>query len=134
MGIQWHFNALSWLSAGGLWEAAIKSLKYHLRRIINDQKFTFEEFSTILSQLEGCLNSRPLCPLTEDPDDLNYLTPSHFISSGPRLALYETEKDLRTRWSHTQKIFNDIWSRWRNEYLTQLTVRSKWRKPHITFN
>ncbi|XP_072941856.1 uncharacterized protein [Epargyreus clarus] len=64
MGIEWHFNSPSWPSAGGLWEAAVKSLKHHLKRVLGDQKLTFEEFTTLLTRIEGCLNSRPLCPLT----------------------------------------------------------------------
>ncbi|XP_013145931.1 PREDICTED: uncharacterized protein LOC106109047, partial [Papilio polytes] len=129
MEIEWHFNAPSWPSAGGLWEAAVKSLKYHLRRVIGEQRLTYEEFSTILAQLEGCLNSRPLCALSEDPNDIDFLTPSHFLSSGPILTVIESEKDERTRWQLTQKIFQDIWKRWRSEYLTQITARSKWQKP-----
>lgn len=130
MNITWHFNAPSWPSAGGLWEAAVKSLKYHLRRVIGEQKLTFEEFSTLLTQLEACLNSRPLCAITEDPDDINYLTPSHFLSSGPLLSIIETERDERTRWCLTQKIFADIWKRWKSEYLTQLSARSKWQQSN----
>ncbi|XP_028166029.1 uncharacterized protein LOC114356863 [Ostrinia furnacalis] len=126
MQIEWHFNAPSWPSAGGIWEAAVKSLKYHLRRVLGDQKLTYEEFSTLLTQLEGCLNTRPLCAISEDPDDLDFLTPSHFLSSGPVLTLIETEKDQRTRWQLTQKIYHDIWKRWQSEYLTQLNARSKW--------
>lgn len=129
MGIEWHFNAPAWPSAGGLWEAAVKSLKHHLRRVIGEQKLTFEEYSTLLAQLESCLNSRPLCPLTEDPQDLDVLTPGHFLTSGPALNIHETEADLRTRWTLTQKLLKDLWDRWRYEYLTLLAARSKWRKP-----
>lgn len=125
--IQWHFNAPAWPSAGGLWEAAVKSLKHHLRRVVGDQKLTFEEYSTLLAQLEGCLNSRPLCALTEDPDDLDYLTPSHFLNSGPVLTILDTETDERTRWQRTQKIYQDIWKRWQSEYLCLLSSRSKWK-------
>lgn len=128
MNIRWSFNAPFWSSAGGLWEGAVKSLKYHLKRVVGEQKLTYEEFSTILSQLEGCLNARPLCALSEDPEDLDCLTPSHFLASGPVLSLFETEHDLRTRWYLCQKIYNDIWKRWRAEYLSQLTIRSKWMK------
>ncbi|XP_063831773.1 uncharacterized protein LOC135080978 [Ostrinia nubilalis] len=128
MEIQWHFNAPSWPSAGGLWEAAVKSLKYHLKRVIGEQKLTYEEYSTLLAQLEACLNSRPLCALTEDSEDLDFLTPSHFLASGPTLTIIETENDHRTRWQLTQKIFDDVWQRWRNEYLYQLSSRSKWRQ------
>ncbi|XP_072934833.1 uncharacterized protein [Epargyreus clarus] len=49
MNVEWHINAPSWPSAGGLWEAAVKSLKYHLRRVIGEQKLTYEEFSTLLA-------------------------------------------------------------------------------------
>ncbi|XP_063838177.1 uncharacterized protein LOC135087309 [Ostrinia nubilalis] len=129
MGIEWHFNAPSWPSAGGLWEAAVKSLKYHLKRVIGEQMLTFEEYSTILTQLEGCLNSRPLCSLTEDPNDIDAITPAHFLASSPTLTIYNTETDLRTRWHLTQSIYKDIWDRWSSEYLTLLAARSKWRKP-----
>ena len=136
MEITWHFNAPSWPTAGGLFEAAVKSFKYHFKRVIGTQTLTFEEFSTLLSQIEACLNARPLCPITEDPDDLNFLTPSHFLSSGPMLTLIETEKDMRTRWHLTQKILQDIWKRWRSEYSTLLSSRSKWRqaKENVKMN
>ncbi|KAJ8720880.1 hypothetical protein PYW08_006345 [Mythimna loreyi] len=128
MQIQWHFNAPSWPSAGGLWEAAVKSLKYHIKRVVCEQKLTYEEYSTLLAQLEACLNTRPLCAISEDPEDIDYLTPSHFLSSGPTLTIIETERDARTRWHFTQKIFGDIWKRWKTEYLCQLSARSKWRQ------
>ncbi|XP_075990233.1 uncharacterized protein LOC142985873 [Anticarsia gemmatalis] len=128
MHIEWHFNAPSWPSGNGLCEAAVKSLKYHLKRVVGEQKLTYEEYATILSQLEACLNSRPLCPLSEDPDNLDYLTPAHFLTGGAGLTIFETEKDLRTRWHLTSRIFQDIWNRWRSEYLTQLTTKSKWKQ------
>ncbi|XP_076382761.1 uncharacterized protein LOC143260621 [Megalopta genalis] len=64
---------------GGLWEGAVKSAKYHLTRVIGDQRLTFEELYTLLTQIESCLNSRPLSPLSSDPTDLNPLTPGHFL-------------------------------------------------------
>lgn len=130
MEITFHFNAPSWPSAGGLWEAAVKSFKFHLKRVIGEQRLTYEEYSTLLTQIEACLNSRPLCALSEDPEDMGFLTPSHFLTGGPVMTLVETERDLRTRWHLTQKILQDIWRRWRAEYLSQLTSRSKWRRPH----
>lgn len=126
MEIKWHFNAPLWPTAGGLWEAAVKSFKHHFKRIIGDQILTYEELNTVLAQIEGCLNSRPLCPITEDPEELNFLTPAHFLTGGSNVTLYETETDLRTRWQLTQKIVQDLWQRWRSEYLTQLSARSKW--------
>ncbi|XP_028159547.1 uncharacterized protein LOC114352225 isoform X2 [Ostrinia furnacalis] len=134
MEITWHFNAPSWPSAGGLFEAAVKSFKYHFKRVVGEQKLTFEEFYTLLTQIEACLNSRPLCALSEDPDNLDFLTPAHFLTGGPLLTIVETERDMRTRLQLTQKIYQDIWKRWRSEYLTQLSSRSKWTQPSENIN
>ncbi|CAK1582194.1 unnamed protein product [Parnassius mnemosyne] len=87
---------------GSLWEAAVKSLKFHLRRVIGAQKLTFEELSTLLSQLESCLNSRPPCALSEDTEDINFLTQLNFIASGPTLTIIKTERDERTHVSNTR--------------------------------
>lgn len=127
MGIEWHFNAPSWPNAGGLWERAVRSLKYHLKRVIGHQKLTYEEYTTLLSKVEACLNSRPLCALTEDPEDLDFLTPAHFLTGRPGLTIIETAQDARTRWNLTTKLFQDLWKRWKTEYLTTLSARSKWK-------
>ncbi|GFS48558.1 integrase catalytic domain-containing protein [Trichonephila clavipes] len=43
----------------------------------------FGECSTLLIQIEACLNSRPLTELSLDPPDFNALTPAHFLVGGP---------------------------------------------------
>lgn len=129
LNIEWHFNAPAWPSAGGLWERAVRSLKHHLKRVVGDQKLTFEEYYTILSKLEACLNSRPLCPLTENIEDLDCLTPAHFLTGRSGLTVIETKEDARTRWELTRKIFVDVWKKWKDEYLSQLLARTKWQKP-----
>jgi hypothetical protein len=129
MEIQWHFNAPSWPSAGGLWERAVRSLKHHLKRVVGEQKLTYEEYATVLAQLEACLNSRPLCQLTENVDDINALSPAHFLTGRAGGTIIETGEDARTRWHLTQTIFNSIWKRWKTEYLSQLTARQKWCNP-----
>ena len=58
-------------------------MKIHLRRVVSTHKLTFEEFTTILTQIESCLNSRPLVPLQCDEDSIEALTPGHFLSGEP---------------------------------------------------
>lgn len=72
--IHWCFNPPSAPHFGGIWEA-VKSVKHHLRRVLGDAILTYEEMSTLLAQVEACLNSRPLQALSDDPDDTAALTP-----------------------------------------------------------
>ncbi|CAG9093618.1 unnamed protein product [Plutella xylostella] len=73
---KWHFIPPSAPNFGGLWEAGVRSTKTHLKKVIGDSTLTFEELSTVLTQIEACLNSRPLTKLSENPDEPLPLTPA----------------------------------------------------------
>lgn len=81
--IAWDFLPEHAPHFGGIWEAAVKSLKTHLRRVTGNIRFTFEELTTLLTQIEACLNSRPLVPLPSDDDGIEVLTPGHFLIARP---------------------------------------------------
>jgi len=85
--IQWKFNPPSAPHFGGIWEAAVKSVKHHLRRVLGDATLTYEEMST--AQIEACLNSRPLQALSGDPDDTAAFTPGHFLVGSALTAIPE---------------------------------------------
>lgn len=130
-GSEWHFIPPASPHFGGLWEAGIKSIKYHLKRVVGDSTLTFEELSTVLYQIEACLNSRPLWPTTSDPTDDSALTPGHFLIGNALLAPPEslpqpTSVSSLTRWQLVQKMRNDFWRRWQREYITRLQQRPKW--------
>ncbi|GFW37836.1 integrase catalytic domain-containing protein [Trichonephila clavipes] len=74
---------------GGLWESGIKSTKYHLKRVVGETKLTYEELETFLTQIEACLNSRPLTPISNDPNDLSALTLGHIITGRPLTSIPE---------------------------------------------
>ena len=72
---------------GEIWEAGVRSVKHHLRRVLLAQTPSFEELTTLFCQIEACLNSRPLYPLSNDPEDLKVLTPGHFLIGGELIAV-----------------------------------------------
>jgi len=129
--IVWHFNPPASPHFSGLMEAGVKSVKTHLFRVIGLQILTYEEFITLLTQIEAILNSRPLCPLSNDPNDLTVLTPGHFLTLEPLSALPDPNlEDIKinrlNRWQLLQRFHTDFWSRWSNEYLHTLHQRGKW--------
>lgn len=88
--IRWEFNPPASPHMGGLFEAAVKSAKSLLKREIRDTILTFEELTTIFVKIEAILNSRALVPMSEDPCDLEVLTPGHFLIGQPLVALPES--------------------------------------------
>lgn len=82
-GITWHFNPPSAPHFGGLWEAAVRSAKGHLLKVLGELVVPFEDLCTLLVQVESCMNSRPLTPMSDDPSDLEPLTPGHFLIGAP---------------------------------------------------
>ncbi|XP_072158652.1 uncharacterized protein [Bemisia tabaci] len=133
-GISWHFLPAQAPNFGGIWESGIKSTKHHLKRVIGDQRLTFEAFSTVLSRVEAILNSRPLCALSDDPTEIDVLTPGHFLIGAPLLA--RAERDLSdvslnrlSRWELLTRLSQSFWKRWQRDYLHTLQQRAKWNVP-----
>jgi len=116
---------------GGSWEAVVKITKRHLYAVTRGRILTYEEYATLLAEIEAILNSRPLTSLSSDPADLSVLTPSHFLI-GDSLILparrdyLDIPENRLTRWQHIQKLSQQFWDRWQAEYLQELQRRNKW--------
>lgn len=55
-GTTWMFMSPAAPHQGGFYEAAVKSTKHHLHRIIGAKSYTYEYFLTLLTQKEATLN------------------------------------------------------------------------------
>lgn len=135
-GIKFHFIPVNSAHFGGLWENAVRSCKTHLRRVVGNARLTFEELTTVLTQIEAILNSRPMSPLSSDPTDLSPLTPGHFLIGRPLTApaTHDDLTDVPTlrldRYRRVEQLRQHFWQRWAKEYVSELQRRTKWKTHH----
>ncbi|XP_050298456.1 uncharacterized protein LOC126737571 [Anthonomus grandis grandis] len=87
--IKWHFIPPNSSHFGSIWEAGVKSLKYHLKRVVGSYTLLIFDLQRLLVRIEAVLNSRPLSPLSSHPED--YYLPPHIFSSAAV---------VRLSWSH----------------------------------
>lgn len=127
-GIQWTFIAPSAPHFGGIWEAAVKSTKRLLMKTCGASRFTYKNLNTVLKQVEAILNSRPLSPMTDDPNDLEVLTPGHFLIGHPLTMVPEADGVG----DKCQQI-RPVPAAATDDYLHQLQIRAKWhtQKPNL---
>ena len=136
--ITWHCIPERAPHFGGLWEAAVKSTKFHLKRVIGTQHQNFEEFTTVAAQVKACLNSRPLIATTSySTDGILALTPGHFLI-GRELRYTRRPPSLPTSLStndgtSARPSSQHFWRRWSAEYLQQLKKVHKWKtaRPNL---
>ena len=129
--IDWKFNPPASPHFGGVWERVVRSVKRALVAVIGHDAVTDEMLLTVMAEVEGLLNSRPLTHVSADPNDLQALTPNHFLigRASPNLPpgiFDDSDLSRRRRWRHAQRVVDHFWKRWRREYLPELTVRRKW--------
>ena len=77
LGIRWNFIPPRAPQFGGLWEAAVECAEKHLRRTMDNSALTFEELTTLFCQIKAVLNSRTISVMSDDPNDVEPLTPAH---------------------------------------------------------
>jgi len=132
-GCEWKFIPQHGPHFGGLLEAAVKSMKYHLRRTLGSQVGTYEELCTLLAEIESCLNSKTLCALSDDPFNPTYLSLGHFLIGEPLTQLPATDfTDVKcngiSRLQTYQQQLQQFWQRWSSDYLQSLPQRQRWQR------
>lgn len=129
--VEWIFSPPTGSHFGGIWERQIRSVRKLLKSILKEQTVDDECLQTLMCEIEAIINDRPITTSSDDPNDLEALTPNHLLllKRQPSLppGLFEKE-DLysRRRWKQVQYLADLFWKRWVREYLPLLQERQKW--------
>lgn len=132
MGVKWRFITPGAPFKGGIWEAAVKTFKYHFYRVLNTRILTPEQMYTLVVQIEACMNARPLFAQTDDHRDLNPITPAHLVIGRSTLQcpltedVHEIVDNRLTIWGLQQKLYQQFWTQWKEDYIAGLQKRNKW--------
>ena len=127
---KWKFNPPAAPHMGGSWERLVRSVKQVMSGLMEDRALTDPQLYTLLTEVESILNTRPLTRASDDPTDVEALTPNHILLGRHRNWVYVTdnigEKEVtsRKRWRQVQALSLRFWQRWKREYLPTLTQRS----------
>lgn len=133
--IDWKFNPPSASHFGGIWERLIRLVRRVLYSLLRDQSISLDDESlhTVMCEVEQIVNNRPLTPSSDNPNDLDMLTPNHLLlgrrnTNMPPGMFTPEDKYVKRRWRQIQHIANVFWSRWSKEYIPLLQERQKWLK------
>ena len=126
--IEWKFILAVSPWWGGFYERLVKSVKRPLRKILKRANITYDELLTILVEIEGVINCRPLCYLYSDTFD-EVLTPSHLMTGRRLISVRqklptdiseESRVTLTNRLKYLRSLIGHYEKRWKCEYLTEL--------------
>ena len=126
---------------GGVWERMIGVTRRILDSMLLDCKrvaLTHEVLVTFMAEACAIINSRPLTPVSSDPECTEILTPSTLLTQKTDSGLqplieFDPKNMYRAQWQRVQTLADIFWTRWKNEFLHTMQQRCKWQdsKPDL---
>uniref|UniRef100_A0A914KSR6 Integrase n=2 Tax=Meloidogyne incognita TaxID=6306 RepID=A0A914KSR6_MELIC len=135
--IEWKFIPSLSPWAGGIYERMVGMAKNCFKRSLGKRILPYDQLATFTAEVEATLNTRPLTHTSDEEGEILPLRPIDFIQPGAVLHCdpLSPEQDksrplpheqLIAWWKATLENLDNLWMRWRKEYLVTLRDRSKW--------
>ena len=124
--ITWKFNPPAGPWWGGFWERLIRSVKDLLKRMMGKQKVQLSQIENMLFEIEALINMRPLTYISNDSDELEPLTPAHFLCKEVDLSFPEMDAEhltanvARKKFKLLSQLRMELKQRFEKEYLSLL--------------
>ena len=131
--VHFQFNPPNAPHFGGTWEREVRSIKTALYTVLGAQTVGDEVLATVLTEIEGVLNSKPLGYVSTDIADVDPVTPNYLLMGRldpalPQGVYNQDEMRGRRMWRHSQVLADQFWSHFLLYYLPSLQARQKWVK------
>lgn len=133
----WRFNPPHASHMGGVWERLIGTARRILDSMLLDMKgrsLTHEVLTTLMGEVSAIMNSRPITPVSPDPQSPVVLSPAALLTqktashSTARFDHLSTKDLYRHQWKCVYVLAEEFWEKWRSEFLTSLQPRKKWQQ------
>ena len=140
-GINWTFQPAGTPHFGGAHESLVRSTKRAMYRALEEEGKTLRHptddmLRTVLFEVAGLLNSRPLTYVSSDPEDFRPLTPNDFLNRPQPADVPAGSFDdalPREHYRYVQRVVNLFWDQWKTTYLQSLATRKKWQAEERNF-
>ena len=135
--IKWVFNPPTGSHHGGVWERCIRTTRKVIKAVTKEQTLEDEGINTLMCEVEAIVNGQPITKLSDDPRDMEPLTPNHLLLLRARPTLPPatlSKQDIYgRRWCQVQYLADVFWRRWIKEYLPSLQQCQKWNREQRNF-
>ncbi|XP_042207126.1 uncharacterized protein LOC121855975 [Homarus americanus] len=106
--IEWEFTPPTASHMGGVLEGQIRTVKKVLQGVMGTQVLDDERLNTLFCAVEEIVNGRPITPVSDDPRDIDALTPLHLLRMHAGALSTRGDQSIakayRRKWKHAQFI------------------------------
>ncbi|XP_053381699.1 uncharacterized protein LOC128549196 [Mercenaria mercenaria] len=136
-GVTWRFNPPHSSHMGGVWERMIGMARRILDGMllgVTSKNLTHEVLTTLMAEVSGIINSRPLAPISNDPDCPVILSPAMLLNQKVQCEStvpfnIDQREMYRKQWKMVQVLSDMFWKQWKDSYIHVLQSRRKWKIP-----